>query len=108
MEDFAAIARQTEARDLPPFAMSEGRIVIKREDFKKLLKSMKSPHADPALGDVLITSGSYEARIEKETTEINATFHIEVLPRRGRKDFLLVPLLRKEVALKRLTLTNHL
>ena len=30
--------------------------------------------------------------------------HIEVLPRRGRKDFLLVPLLRKEVALKRLTL----
>jgi hypothetical protein len=104
IEEFAAIVRQTETRDLPPFAMNEGRIVIKREDFKRLLRSMKPPHADPALGDVLITSGSYEGKIEKEATEVSATFNIEVLPRRGRKDYLLIPLLRKEIALKRLTL----
>ena len=104
IDDFAAIARQTGARDLPPFAVKEGKVVLKRDDFKKLLKSMEPPKADPALGDFLLTSASYHAKIEKEATEVSATFQIEVLPRHGRKDFLLVPLLRKEVALKTVTL----
>jgi len=104
MNEFAAIARQTGARDLPPFAVKEGRVVLKRDDFKKLLESMKPPKADPALGDFLLTSAHYKATIEKEATEVSATFNIEVLPRNGRKDFLLVPLLRKEVALKTVTL----
>ena len=104
MNEFAAIARQTGARDLPPFAVKEGRVVLKRDDFKKLLESMKPPKADPALGDFLLTSAHYKATIEKEATEVSVTFNIEVLPRNGRKDFLLVPLLRKEVALKTVTL----
>ncbi len=104
IEEFAAIARQTGVRDLPPFAVKEGKVVLKRDDFKKLLKSMEPPKTDPALGDFLLTSAYYNAKVEKEVTEVSATFNIEVLPRSGRKDFLLVPLLRKEVALKTLTL----
>jgi len=104
IDEFTAIARQTGARDLPPFAVKEGRVVLKRDDFKKLLESMKPPKADPALEDFLLTSAHYEATVEKEATEVSATFNIEVLPRSGRKDFLLVPLLRKEVALKAVTL----
>jgi hypothetical protein len=104
IDEFAAIARQAGARELPPFAVKEGKVVLKREDFKKLLKSMEPPKADPALGDFLLTSASYHAKVEKEATEVSATFSIEVLPRNGRKDFVLVPLLRKEVALKTLTL----
>jgi hypothetical protein len=104
IDEFAAIARQTGARELPPFAVKEGKVVLKREDFKKLLKSMEPPKADPALGDFLLTSASYHAKVEKEATEVSATFNIEVLPRNGRKDLVLVPLLRKEVALKTLTL----
>jgi hypothetical protein len=104
IDEFATIARQTGARDLPPFAVKEGKVVLKREDFKKLLKSMEPPKADPALGDFLLTSAYYNAKVEKEVTEVSATFNIEVLPRSGRKGFLLVPLLRKEVALKTLTL----
>ena len=104
IDEFSAIARQTGARELPPFAVKEGKVVLKREDFKKLLKSMEPPKADPALGDFLLTSATYHAKVEKEVTEVSATFNIEVLPRSGRKDFVLVPLLRKEVALKTLTL----
>jgi len=104
LDEFAAIIRQTRTRDLPPFAVKEGKVVLKRDDFKKLLQSMEAPKIDPALGDFLITSAFYDAKMEKEFTEVSATFHIEVLPRGGRKDFLLVPLLRKEVALKTLTL----
>jgi hypothetical protein len=104
IDDFIAITRQTGVRDLPPFAVNNGRIVLKRDDFKKLLKSMEPPRADPTLGDFLLTSAFYNAKIEKEATEVSATFNIEVLPRGGRKDFLLVPLLRREVALKTLTL----
>lgn len=104
IDEFAAIARQTGVKDLPPFAVKEGKVVLKREDFKKLLKSMEPPKADPALGDFLLTSATYHAKVEKEATEVSATFNIEVLPRSGRKDFVLVPLLRKEVALKTLTL----
>jgi hypothetical protein len=107
IDEFAAIARQTGARDLPPFAVKEGKVVLKRDDFKKLLKSMEPPKADPALGDFLLTSASYNVKVEKEVTEVSATFNIEVLPRSGRKDFLLVPLLRKEVALKTLTLNGR-
>src|SRR4030042_5334484 len=51
IDEFTAIARQTGARDLPPFAVKEGRVVLKRDDFKKLLKSMEPPKTDPALGD---------------------------------------------------------
>jgi hypothetical protein len=104
LEDFAAIVRQTGTRDLPPFAVNEGKVVLKKEDFKKLLKSMEPPKHDPTLGDFLLTSASYKARVEKETTEVSATFNIEVLPRRGRKDFLVVPLLRKDIALKAMTM----
>jgi len=104
IDDFAAIVRQTGGRDLPPFAVKEGKVVLKRDDFKKLLKSMEPPKADPAVGDFLLTSAYYNAKVEKEATEVSATFNIEVLPRHGRKDFLLVPLLRKEVALKAVTL----
>ncbi|MFH1627154.1 MAG: hypothetical protein ABIE47_00335 [Pseudomonadota bacterium] len=100
LDDFAAIVRQTRTRDLPPFSVNEGKVVLKKDDFKKLLKSMEPPKLDPALGDFMLTSGFYKATVEKETTEVSATFTIEVLPRRGRKDFLVVPLLRKEVALK--------
>jgi len=104
IDEFTTIVRQTGAKDLPPFAVKEGKVVLKREDFKKLLKSMEPPKADPALGDFLLTSASYYAKVEKEATEVSATFNIEVLPKSGRKDFILVPLLRKEVALKTLTL----
>jgi len=103
LEDFAAIVRQTGTRDLPPFAVNEGKVVLKKNDFKKLLKSMEPPKLDPALGDFMLTSASYKAKIEKETTEVSATFNIEVLPRRRRKDFLIVPLLRREIALKAVT-----
>ncbi len=34
IDDFATIARQTGARDLPPFAVKEGKVVLKREHFK--------------------------------------------------------------------------
>ena len=103
LDDFAAIVRQTGTRDLPPFAVTEGKVVLKKDDFKKLLKSMEPPKLDPALGDFMLTSAFYKAKIEKDTTEVLATFNMEVLPRRGRKDFLVIPLLRKEVALKAVT-----
>ena len=104
LDEFAALIRQTRTSDLPPFAVKEGKVVLKKDDFKKLLQSMEPPKVDPALGDFLITSASYDAKVEKEFTEVSATFHMQVLPRGGRKDFLLVPLLRGEVALKTLTL----
>ncbi len=103
LDDFAAIVRQTGPRDLPPFGLTGGKVILKKDDFKKLLKSMEPPKLDPALGDFMLTSASYKAKVEKETTEILATFNIEVLPRRGRKDFLVVPLLRREVALRAVT-----
>jgi hypothetical protein len=103
LDDFAAIMRQTGTRDLPPFAVNDGKVVVKKADFKKLLKSMEPPKLDAALGDFMLTSASYKAKIEKETTEVSATFNIEVVPRGGRKDLLVVPLLRKEVALKAVT-----
>ncbi len=104
IDEFAAIARQTGTRDLPPFAVKEGKVVLKREDFKRLLKSMAPPKADPALGDFLLTGATYHAKVEEEATEVTATFNMEILPRHGREEFLLVPLLRKEVALKKVTL----
>jgi hypothetical protein len=104
LDDFSALVRQTGTRDLPPFAVNEGKVVLKKEDFKKLLKSMEPPKHDPTLGDFMLTSASYKAKVEKETTEVSATFIIEVLPRRGRKDFLVVPLLRKDIALKAVTM----
>jgi hypothetical protein len=104
LDEFAALIRQTRTSDLPPFAVKEGKVVLKRDDFKKLLQSMEAPKVDPALGDFLITSASYDAKVEKEFTEVRATFHMQILPRGGRKDLLLIPLLRREVALKTLTL----
>jgi hypothetical protein len=104
LDEFSAIVRQAGTRNFPPFAIKEGRVVLKRVDFKKLLTSMKPPIADPALGDFPLTRADYEAIVGKDSTEVSATFTIEVLPRHGRKDLFLVPLLRKEVALKTVTL----
>src|SRR5512147_1272196 len=49
LDDFAAIVRQTGTRDLPPFGLTGGKVVLKKDDFKKLLKSMEPPKLDPAL-----------------------------------------------------------
>ena len=106
VSEFTMIMRQTDTSEMPPFMVDNGKIILKRDDFKKLLQAMKPPKADSSLGDFLITSSQYKAKMEKDATVVTAVFDIEVLPRKGRKDFVLIPLIRYDVALQKFSLDN--
>ncbi len=98
--EFSALLRQTKVKKLPSFIVKEGSVVLKRDEFKKLLKSMKAHYETHVLGDYLVTRAVYQANAEEETTLVNAEFSIEILQRQDNKKYVVIPLLRQEVALK--------
>jgi hypothetical protein len=106
IEEFIALLRQTSAKEFPPFVVKGGEVILARKDFKKLLDSMKSPIDKHSLGDYLVTRASYRATVEQDTTLVQADFSIEVLTPQHVKKYIVIPLLRQEIALRDINLNG--
>ena len=71
-DNFQKLLAQTGVKTAPNYTVKGGKVVLTREEFRKLLDKMK-PVVDPGMAppaDYLITKAQYNARMRKENTYI--------------------------------------
>lgn len=107
VEEFTSLLRQTKAEQLPSFVVQEGRIVLSREEFKKLLGSMQAPQEGQKVGDYLVTKAEYTATVKEETTAVEAELSIQIFPSQHEPRYVIVPLFPREVALSSASLDGN-
>lgn len=100
-QEFQKIINQTGQKYPPPFQLKEEKVVLTREQFKRLLDQMK-PHPDEALqppADFFITKASYSGEVTKKGSFFQARFTAEIFEK-DRKRFINIPLFPQNIALK--------
>lgn len=99
VEEFTSLLRQTKAEQLPSFVVEKGRIVLSREEFKRLLGSMQAPQEGQEVGDYLVSKAAYKATVKEDTTAVEAELSIQIFPPKHELRYVIVPLFPREVAL---------
>lgn len=104
-KEFKKLLAQTGSEVKVEYNIESGMVVLKREQFKKLLEEMKPPDmtAIQPPGDYLITKSAYAGNMKKGTTTFKATFFLEIFEKE-RTTYPKVKLLPQSVALREITL----
>ena len=100
-EEFQKILQQTGFKYVPPFQLKEEKVVLTRDQFKRLLNQMKPP-ADPIIqppADYLLTKAAYKGRISLGSAQFHARYDLEVFNRQ-RKQYVKIPFFPINIALK--------
>lgn len=101
-EEFQIMLRQTGFKYVPPYQLKEEKVVLTREQFKRLLNQMKPPLTTsiqpPA--DYLLTRASYTGQIGEGSAQFHAAYHIEIFERQ-RNQFVKIPFFPVSIALKK-------
>ncbi|OGF62572.1 MAG: hypothetical protein A2Y62_11705 [Candidatus Fischerbacteria bacterium RBG_13_37_8] len=104
-QEFQKIMEQSGGKYVPPYQMRDEKVVLTREQFKKMLEQMKPPVEriirPPA--DFLITKAGYKGKMSKENTAFHVEFTIEIFPVE-RTEYINIPLFPQEIALKEVLL----
>lgn len=99
LEVFEKLLIQTGVKTTPPHSVSQGNVVLKRTEFKKLIDGMKPPGVRDEVKppfDFLITKAVYSGNMKENNTEFIGEFDVHVL----KKDaFLKVPILPQNIAI---------
>ena len=99
METFQKLVLQTGVKTVPAYTMKEGKVVLKRAEFKKLVDQMKppvGPDVKPPF-DFLITKAVYSGVMKRQNTAFTGTLTVHVL----KKDaYFKIPLLPQNIALE--------
>jgi hypothetical protein len=100
-EEFQKILVQTGNKYVPPFQLKDEKVILTREQFKRLLDQMKPPviTAVNPPADFLITKASYKGRITNKDASFRADFSTEIFDRR-RSQYVKIPLFPMSFALK--------
>ncbi|NIM91819.1 MAG: hypothetical protein GTO17_12830 [Candidatus Aminicenantes bacterium] len=100
-EEFQKILAQTGKKYIPPFQLKDEKVVLTREQFKRLLDQMKPPVITvvqpPA--DYLITKAAYQGRITRNNALLQANLSTEIFPKE-RSQYVKIPLFPMNIALK--------
>jgi len=100
--EFQLILRQTGLKHAPPFQLKDEKVVLTREQFKRLLNRMKPPKdtviQPPA--DYLLTKGAYKGSISAGSAKFYAAYNVEIFERQ-RSQYLKIPFFPVNIALKR-------
>lgn len=99
--EFQKILEQTGFKYVPPFQLKDEKVVLTREQFKKLLNQMKPPVTTDIQppGDFLVTKAVYRGRISEGNAQFRAVFSLEIFPRQ-RNRYVKIPLFPINIALK--------
>jgi hypothetical protein len=107
-EEFQKILVQTGKKYIPPFQLKDEKVVLTREQFKRLLDQMKPPVITvvhpPA--DYLITKAAYRGRIARTNALLRANFSTEIFPKE-RSQYVKIPLFPMNIALKEVLFDNR-
>jgi len=107
--EFQKILNQTEKRYVPPFQLKDEKVVLTREQFKRLLAQMKPPviTAIRPPADFLITKAAYKGRITEKNAIFRANFSTEIFPKKDRAQYVKIPLFPMHIALKDVFFDNR-
>ncbi|MBN1273319.1 MAG: hypothetical protein JXB26_13710 [Candidatus Aminicenantes bacterium] len=100
-QEFQKIINQTGQKFPPPFQLRDEKVVLTREQFKRLLDQMK-PHLDTAIqppADFLITKASYSGTISQTGASFQAQMTAEVFDK-IRTQYVKIPLFPQNIALQ--------
>ena len=107
-EEFQKILVQTGKKYIPPFQLKDEKVVLTREQFKRLLDQMKPPVITvvqpPA--DYLITKAAYMGRITRSNALLRANLSTEIFPKE-RSQYVKIPLFPMNIALKDVLFDNR-
>lgn len=97
-DTFQKLLAQTGANTTPQHKLANGNVIVKREEFNKLVDRMKPPDitgTKPPF-DYLITKAVYTGKMNKGSTDFKASFTVHVL-----KDglYIKIPILSQSIAL---------
>ena len=106
LETFQKLLAQTGVKTTPPHTLSQGNVVLKRTEFKKLIDTMKPPSGRDARPpfDYLITKAIYSGKMQKKDTIFKGTFNVHVLK---KESFVKVPILPQNIALADIKIGNE-
>ena len=101
-EEFQIILRQTGFKYVPPYQLKEEKVVLTREQFKRLLNQMKPPVTTdiqpPA--DYLLTRASYTGQIAEGSARFHVAYDVEIFERQ-RNQYVKIPFFPVSIALKK-------
>ena len=106
LETFQKLLAQTGVKTTPPHTLSQGNVVLKRTEFKKLINTMKPPSERDTRPpfDYLITKAIYSGKMQKQDTVFKGTFNVHVLKKEA---FVKVPILPQNIALADIKIGNE-
>jgi hypothetical protein len=89
------------------YDIQNGKVVLQREQFKKLLEQMKPPIITPLSppGDYLITKAVYAGSMDKKSTMFTVRFYIEIFDKK-RDAYPKIQLLPQVVAIREIKLDD--
>jgi hypothetical protein len=104
-EEFKKLLAQTGSEVKVEYNIENGMVVLKREQFRKILDLMKSPDitAIQPPGEYLITKSEYTGTMGKHNTTFRAKFSLEIFEKE-RTSYPKVQLLPQSVALREIKL----
>lgn len=104
-DEFQKLLSQTGKETPPNFQIKEGKVILSREQFKRMLDEMKPP-VDPGVSppqEYLITKGVYKGVMGREDVSFKAVFNLNIFER-TQKQYLKIPLFQQDVALEEVLL----
>jgi len=107
-EEFQKLLIQTDTKIAPTYTIEDGKVVLTREQFKRLLDEMK-PSVIPVVkppADYFITKATYCGRMEKEVTSFTTTFRVNIFKKEGREEYVKIPLFPAYIALEEVLFDN--
>ncbi|MFH0775102.1 MAG: hypothetical protein V2A53_06395 [bacterium] len=105
-EDFQRLLSQT--GETTTYTIKNGKVVLTREQFRRLLESMKPPEVsmpEPPL-PYLITKATYKGVMKKEGTSFIATFDLKIFKKKG-EEYITIPLFPDYIALEKVLFDNR-
>lgn len=106
-DEFKKLLAQTGSEVKVEYNIQNGKVVLQREQFKKLLDQMKAVDVTPIEppGDYLITKAEYSGIMKRKSTTFSGRFYLEIF-KKERKDYPKIRLLPLGVALREIKLDN--
>jgi len=75
-EEFQTLLRHTSQKRVPDFSVSEGDVILTKQEFKDLLNRLIPP--PPAVSNIYLTKAVYAGQVKKESVVVKATLHLYV------------------------------
>lgn len=100
-DEFQKLLAQAGKETPPNFKIKEGKVILSREQFKRMLDEMKPP-VEPGVSppqEYLITKGVYRGVMGKENVSFKAVFTLNIFDS-SQKQYLKIPLFQQDVALE--------